>query len=156
MDIVCSLQSLFFSFWKIKPREASPIYSALFVGMSFLTLSETSSGLMEEKAPRISIRQVIWICRLMLFVTMTMHYREVVTFVCKSNHKVVNFGKWFLCQFSPYTWIFRCASISCFQVVSELLSQWYFFQIFSLYIPSVSTVSSVSLFFMILVETRKT
>ena len=25
---------------------------------------------------------------------------------CKINHKVVNFGKWFLCQFSPKTWNF--------------------------------------------------
>ena len=32
------------------------------------------------------------------------HYGRVVTFGCKSNHKVVNFGKWFLCQFSPKTW----------------------------------------------------
>ena len=24
----------------------------------------------------------------------------------KTNHKVVNFGKWFLCQFSPKTWNF--------------------------------------------------
>ena len=25
---------------------------------------------------------------------------------CKSNHKVVNFGKWFLCQLSSNTWNF--------------------------------------------------
>ena len=31
---------------------------------------------------------------------------KLVTFGCKSNHKVVNFGNWFLCQFSPKTWNF--------------------------------------------------
>ena len=36
----------------------------------------------------------------------TMHYGKVVTFGCKSNHKIVNFWKWFLCQFSPKTWNF--------------------------------------------------
>ena len=36
----------------------------------------------------------------------SLHYGKVVTFGCKSNHKVVNFRKWFLCQFSPKTWNF--------------------------------------------------
>ena len=33
-----------------------------------------------------------------------MHYGEVGTFACRSNHKVVNFGKLFLCQYSSNTW----------------------------------------------------
>ena len=33
-----------------------------------------------------------------------LHYGEVGTFACRSNHKVVNFGKLFLCQFSSNTW----------------------------------------------------
>ena len=36
-------------------------------------------------------------------VTMPMHYGEVGTFACRSNHKVVNFGKLFLCQYSSNT-----------------------------------------------------
>ena len=34
----------------------------------------------------------------------TLHYGEVGTFACRSNHKVVNFGKLFLCQYSSNTW----------------------------------------------------
>ena len=33
-----------------------------------------------------------------------LHCGRVATSVCKSNHKLVNFGKLFLCQFSPNTW----------------------------------------------------
>ena len=39
---------------------------------------------------------------------------------------------------------FRCASISCFQVVSNWVSERYFFQIFSLYSLTVSAVSTVT------------
>ena len=34
----------------------------------------------------------------------SLHYGEVETFACRSNHKVVNFGKLFLCQFLSDTW----------------------------------------------------
>ena len=38
-----------------------------------------------------------------------MHYGKVVTSVCKRNHKIVNFGKLFLCQSENF-----CMELSLF------------------------------------------
>ena len=47
-----------------------------------------------------------WMRQHLLAVTLvgSVHYGEVGTFACRSNHKVVNFGKLFLCQYSSNTW----------------------------------------------------